>query len=82
MSVSVEIFLQANGPLVLVFTAAGRDTAVQSAPTAKEKVLKNWKNEISFGVRRKNHWIMTPYQIRVTLLCHGVTKILTPHRMH
>ena len=24
----------------------------------------------------------TPYQIRVTLLCHGVPKILTPHRMH
>ena len=24
---------------------------------------------------------MTPNQIRVTLLCHGVTKILTLHRM-
>ena len=26
--------------------------------------------------------LRTPYQIRVTLLCHGVPKILTPHRMH
>ena len=26
--------------------------------------------------------IMTPYQIRVTLLCHGVPEILMPHRMH
>ena len=30
----------------------------------------------------KNKWLtMTPNQIRVTLLCHGVTKILTLHRM-
>ena len=45
VSVSVleeKIGLQANGPLVLVFTAAGRDTAVQSATNGQRQSLRKF----------------------------------------
>ena len=49
---------------------------------AKFHLKYKYKYKSNTNTNTNTNTNMTPYQIRVTLLCHGVTKILTPHRMH